>query len=154
MSDVPPNQFCSQTWINSSFIKNHLCPSGHFAITGCLKHINIHYHSADNIRTKCIMFVPPFYLENIASLANASSSGATSTILPVSVRRAHLGSSGSYTICLDTRRSNVNSVRTWRHWIHLKIGAYLQKSASASEKVKDTNGLLLRSDTVLSIGVT
>lgn len=46
----------------------------------------------------------PSYRENIASLANASSSGATSTILPVSVSRAHLGSSGSYAICLKTQK--------------------------------------------------
>lgn len=37
MSDTPPNQSCSQTWINSSFMKNHLCSTGHFAIKGCLK---------------------------------------------------------------------------------------------------------------------
>lgn len=37
MSDTPPIQSCSQTWTSSSFMKNHLWPTGHFAITGCLQ---------------------------------------------------------------------------------------------------------------------
>ena len=102
MSDVPPTQSCSQIWINSSFMKNHLCPTGHFAITGCLRkqeqHMNI-YCSIPHV----FIHHNISYLANIASFANTISSGATSTILPVRVSRAHLGSSGSYTICLETQ---------------------------------------------------
>lgn len=69
MTETPPTQSCSQTCCKTSFMKNQSCPGGHFFMTGCL--------------------------ENTASLAKSSSSGPTSTILPVKVSLAHLGSSGS-----------------------------------------------------------
>lgn len=112
---MPPIQSCSQTWINSSFIKNHLCPTGHFAITGCLQQQEQQQEQQFEILHMCqiLLFCLTVYtilliisyLENIASFANTSSSGATSTILPVNVSRAHLGSSGSYTICLETHNT-------------------------------------------------
>lgn len=54
-----------------------------------------------------------WYLENIASFAKASSSGDTSTILPVSVSRAHLGSSGSYAIFLQSQTECMTKIQYW-----------------------------------------
>lgn len=52
MTETPPTQSCSQTCCNTNFMKNQLCPGGHFFITGCLNkahtkiNIFIHRHTA------------------------------------------------------------------------------------------------------------
>lgn len=65
------------------------------------------YHYSHHAHIHCFIIYKLSYLENTESFANAISSGATSTILPVSVSRAHLGSSGSYTICLETHQTKL-----------------------------------------------
>lgn len=51
--------------------------------------------------TMCLLHTD---LENIACLANSTSSGGTVTICPVRVSLAHLGSSGSITFFLRTEK--------------------------------------------------
>ncbi|TNN66341.1 hypothetical protein EYF80_023477 [Liparis tanakae] len=67
------------------------------------------FFSAEGVTLYRSVILEPSYLENMASFAKPSSSGATSTILPVRVSRAHLGSSGSYTICLETQEERVTA---------------------------------------------
>lgn len=67
MSDTPPNQSCSQTWINSSFMKNHLCSTGHFAIKGCLKRTSATHQDTCDIATPkmCIHILLCFTLAEL-----------------------------------------------------------------------------------------
>lgn len=103
MSDTPPYHFWSQICCIRIVIKNHSYWRGHFLITGCL--------------------------ENMACLANSTSSGDTVIIWPVSINRAHRGSSGSTIF-------------------------FLQNSPSDSGSRSEATGFFMRSATAGSLGVT